>query len=299
VDRAEIERGYERALADGVVVGPTARGLLRLTGEQAVWFLQNTITADVDDLPTATWRESCFLTPKGKLISHFRVGRTDDVLWLDVDPPATELADWFVRYRFRTRVDIEDRTQDALTVIGPAAAAIAAAAHLTVGDSTVAFGDRLGDVHIAELHGEAGIDLECVPAEVLEIFRIEAGVGRFSVDYTTDNLPQEAGLTSVTPIDKGCYVGQETVARIHFRGHINKCVRPLVVRDVEAPVGRTLLRDGAAVGNVTSAAWSPRAGDVAVGMVRVDVAESSELDVEGGGVAVVGALPAGTKVKAS
>jgi folate-binding protein YgfZ len=138
-----------------------------------------------------------------------------------------------------------------------------------------------------------------VPAEILEIFRIEAGVGRFGVDYTTDNLPQEAGLTSVTPIDKGCYVGQETVARIHFRGHINKCVRPLVVRDVEAPVGRTLLRDGAAVGNVTSAAWSPRAGDVAVGMVRVDVAESSELDVEGGGVAVVGALPAGTKVKAS
>jgi folate-binding protein YgfZ len=296
------ERLYEIARADGVVIDRTGRGLLRLFGPQAVWFLQQTITADVDDLAVGAWRESAFLTPKGKLVSHFRVGRTaDDELWLDIDPPANDLADWLVRYRFRTKVEIEDRSTSVATVLGPCASELARDQQIVVTEDAVTFGGMLGDVPVADVHGTLHADaLEAAPQDVFEIVRVEAGVPRFGVDYTTDHLPQEAGLTRVVPIDKGCYVGQETVARIHFRGHVNRVTRPLRldgVADVAAAVGRTLELDGASVGVITSAVRSPRAGDVAIGMVRVEPPEGAELAIEGGGIATVGPVPSGTKVK--
>jgi folate-binding protein YgfZ len=297
----EVGRLYEVARADGVVVDRTGRGLLRLTGPQAVWFLQQTITADVEDLALGAWRESAFLTLKGKLVSHFRVGRTgDDELWLDIDPPANDLADWLVKYRFRTKVEIEDRTTSVTTVVGARAAELAPPGAIAVTDDAVIFGDTLGDVAVADVHGALNHGLESAPPDVLETLRIEAGVPRFGVDYTTDHLPQEAGLTSIVPIDKGCYVGQETVARIHFRGHVNKVARPMRldgVDDVESAAGRELDLNGARVGVITSAARSPRAGDVAIGMVRVEPSEGAAVDVEGGGVAILGPVPAGTKVK--
>ena len=296
----EVERLYEVARADGVAIDRTGRGLLRLTGPQAVWFLQQTITADVDDLPVGTWRESAFLTPKGKVVSHFRVGRTgDDELWLDIDPPANDLADWLVKYRFRTKVEIEDRSTEVTTVLGPRADDLAGAGVVVATADTVVFGDVLGDVAVADVHGKLHHELEPAPVEVLEIVRIEAGVPRFGVDYTTEHLPQEGGLTRVVPIDKGCYVGQETVARIHFRGHVNKVTRALHLDGVDDGVGRGLSLDGQRVGVITSAAQSPRSGDVAIGMVRVEPSEGAELDVDGGGRAVLGPVPEGTKVKTS
>ena len=319
MDRAEVERLYEVARASGVVVDRTsearserggsraqrpdqaARGLLLVTGPQSVWFLQQTITADVEDLEPGRWRESAFLTPKGKLVSHFRVGRAADELWLDVDPPPNDLTDWLVRYRFRTKVEIEDRSTAVATVVGPAAADLAGPGDVVVGEDAVTFGSRFGDVDVADVHGSFHGDLESAPPEVLEIVRIEAGIGRFGLDYTTDHLPQEAGLTSIVPIDKGCYVGQETVARIHFRGHVNRVIRPLRLEGIDPDVapGRALSLDEQRVGTVTSAALSPRTGAVAIGMVRVEPPEGAELEIEGGGTAVLGAVPVGTKVKTS
>ncbi len=308
----EVGRLYEVARTDGVVVDRTGRGLLRLTGPQAVWFLQQTITADVEDLAVGAWRESAFLTSKGKLVSHFRVGRSagrggsgglppiEEELWLDGDPPASDLANWLVKYRFRTKVDIEDRTGPVTTVVGPPATELAPSGEVVITDSSVIFGGTLAGVAIADVHGALHHSLDTAPIDVLEILRIEAGVARFGVDYTTDHLPQEAGLTSIVPIDKGCYVGQETVARIHFRGHVNKVTRPMRLDGVDDPsnaVGHGLSLDGARIGVITSAVRSPRSGDVAIGMVRVEPPEGAEVDVEGGGVAVLGPVPAGTKVK--
>ena len=299
---SEVERLYEVARSDGVVIDRTGRGLLRLTGPQAVWFLQQTITADVEDLAIGAWRESAFLTPKGKLVSHFRVGRSGPAeLWLDIDPPANDLADWLVKYRFRTKVEIEDRSTSVMTVLGPAANDLARAGEVLTTDDAVVFGDVLGDLPVADVHGRLHHDLEVAPTDVFEVARIEAGVPRFGVDYTTDHLPQEGGLTRVVPIDKGCYVGQETVARIHFRGHVNKVTRALTLEGVDPAraAGLALSLDGERVGVITSAAHSARSGDVAIGMVRVEPPEGTELDVDGGGRAILGSVPPGTKVTSS
>jgi folate-binding protein YgfZ len=275
------------------------RGLLLLTGPQRIWFLQQTITADVDDLEPGRWRESCFLTPKGKLVSHFRVGVLCDDVWLDVDPPAEPLADWLARYRFRTKVEVTDRSTTVTTVAGPPAAGLAGDGEVKATDGAVVFGFRLGEVPVAHVHGDPPPGVEATPADDLEVLRIEAGVPRFGVDYTTENLPQEAGLTRLVPVDKGCYVGQETVARIHFRGHVNRVVRPLTLSEVvpAEAVGRSLFLDGDRVGTVTSAAGSPRKGPVGIGMVRVEVPQGAVLEIEGGGTATLGPLPEGTKIK--
>jgi folate-binding protein YgfZ len=300
VSASDVERLYEVAHMRGVVVDRTGRGLLRVTGLQAVWFLQQTITADVDDLPSGAWRESAFLTPKGKLLAHFRVGRVDDDLWLDVDPPHDALVEWLVKYRFRTKVEIEDRSTSVATIVGPAAAELAAPDTVAASGGTIVFGSRLGGVNVADVHGSFHGDLEAAPLDVLEIFRIEAGVGRFGVDYTTDHLPQEAGLTSIVPVDKGCYVGQETVARIHFRGHVNRVVRPLRLVGIEpgAAIGEAVSAGGQRLGAISSAAHSPRNGPVAIGMVRVEPPAGAEVEIEGGGTAILGAVPTGTKIRA-
>jgi folate-binding protein YgfZ len=160
-----------------------------------------------------------------------------------------------------------------------------------VGDA-IAFGHAFGKVSFAVVHGELPLDAEPMPDEELERIRIEAGVPRFGVDYTTDHLPQEAGLTRIVPIDKGCYVGQETVARIHFRGHINKVVRPVML-SAPASVGSAVELDGRKIGTISSVA-----GSSALAMTPVDLPEETEVDVDGR-PAVLGAVPEGTKVKAS
>lgn len=293
---------YERARTEGVVVARADRGLVRLTGPQRVWFLQNTITADVEDAASGTWVESCFLEPKGHVIAHMRVGLAEDEVWLDVDPPAAELVDWFVRYRFRTKVELEDASSGSFTVLGPPAARLAGAGELRAHVDAVIFGDRLGNLPVAEVHAAARPEeiagLETAPDSLYEIFRIEAGVGRFGVDYDSRTLPQEAGLTRVVSVEKGCYVGQEVVARLHFRGHVNKVLRPLTLEGAaDVPVGRALLLDGKPVGKITSAAVSPERGPVALATVRVEPEEGTSLEIEGGGLAVLGPVPAGTKVK--
>jgi folate-binding protein YgfZ len=265
------------------------RGLLKLTGDQRVWFLQQTITADVDDLGSGDVRESAFLTPKGKVISHFYVGVLDDEVYLDIDPPAGALADWLTRYRFRTKVDIVD-------VSGPVAAVLdadlAGAGRIERHGDAIVFGRALGSRVLEIVHGPLPDGVRPLDDEDLERLRIEAGIARFGIDYTTDHLPQEAGLTRIVPIDKGCYVGQETVARIHFRGHVNKVVRPVRLRSAAAP-GDDVSLDGGSIRSITSVA-----GAAALAMVRVEPAEGTEVFVNGER-AILGPLPEGTKVKGS
>jgi folate-binding protein YgfZ len=262
-----------------------------------VWFLQNTITTDVEGVEDEHWIESCFLDPKGHVLAHFRAGFLGDEVWLDTSPDGGPvLADWFVRYRFRTKVEIEPRPARCLTVVGPPAQALAEAGQIVLPGPV--FGDSLGDIAVADAHDTSAPDLPQAPPELYDVLRIEAGVPAFGIDYTTKDLPQEAGLSRVLSVEKGCYVGQETIARIHFRGHINKVVRPLAFLGAEPPPGTKLVFEDKPVGVVTSSVRSPRLGPIGIGMVRVEPTEGAELEIEGGGSAVVGPIPAGTKVKA-
>ncbi|HVL81539.1 MAG TPA: glycine cleavage T C-terminal barrel domain-containing protein [Actinomycetota bacterium] len=292
----ELSAAYRVARDHAVAIDVTGRGLIRLDGDQRVWFLQNTVTADLDAVEQGRWTWSCFLDPKGKVLAHFRTAVDEEQVWLDVDPPATdELASWFTRYRFRTRVEVEDRTGACFALVGPGAPH-PAPGHVTSSSGGVAFGDEVGGLPVTILHTGTAPDLPRAPVELWEVLRVEAGLPRFAVDYGPDTLPQEAGLTSELSVTKGCYVGQEVVARLHFRGHVNRVVRPLELDAVVEP-GRSLLHDGQRVGRISSVVVSPDRGPIGMGMVRVEVPQGSRVEVEGGGTAVVGPVPHGTKTQ--
>jgi tRNA-modifying protein YgfZ len=292
-----LNEAYEAAHVGGVWVArePGLR-LIRLTGPQRVWFLQNTITADVEGVDDGRFVESCFLDPKGRVIAFFRVGFLGDEIWIDANRASAEqLAEWFVKYRFRTKVEIEPVSKPGTIVFG-GQQLVPAGSVARIGDA-VAFGRELAGVPVAFVHGEIEQSVPEGPSELYDVLRVEAGVGEFGVDFGPSDLPQEAGLTRVLSVDKGCYVGQETIARIHFRGHINRVLRMLRFAGEAPEPGRKLFWNEGSVGAVTSALTSPGAGAIGLGMVRVEPPPGAELTVEGGGAATVGPVPEGTKVK--
>jgi folate-binding protein YgfZ len=131
-----------------------------------------------------------------------------------------------------------------------------------------------------------------------EIARVEAGRPEWGLDIDDATIPQEANFDDLHAISytKGCYVGQETVARVHFRGHVNRHLRGLRLTSPDLPPPRTPLTDasGKPVGDVRSAVLSPRLGPIAIGMMRREVAfgDTSAARWEGGEVdATVVALP--------
>ena len=301
-----VDESCEAARTSAVRVDwPQRARLVKLTGPQRIWFLQNTITTDVEGVQDGRWVESFLLEPKGKVFAHFRVAVLGDEVWLETDSDAADLAERLLSMRFRTKVEIEAVDRSRTTVIGPGARRFGGPDEATLDPVSLTFAGTLDDVPVADVYevdaGSIAALAEIPPADplVYEILRIEAAMPAFGVDYGTENLPQEAGLTRAVSVEKGCYIGQETIARIHFRGHINKVVRPLRLQEVDpsSAVGRDLSHEGQKVGRITSAVLSPNRGAIGLGMVSVDAAAGSDLEVDGGGTAAVGPIPAGTKVK--
>ncbi len=119
---------------------------------------------------------------------------------------------------------------------------------------------------------------------VWNVARVEGGRPAFGIDMDENTLPQEANLDTLGAVsfDKGCYTGQETVARIHFRGHVNKNLRGLFA-SAPMPKGATLFdQSGKSVGDVRSTVVSPRLGPIAIAMVRREVVDGQQVIVESG-----------------
>jgi folate-binding protein YgfZ len=127
------------------------------------------------------------------------------------------------------------------------------------------------------------VEAGAMPAglEAWEIARVEAGRPEWGLDLDDSTIPQEANFDELHAISytKGCYVGQETVARVHFRGHVNKHLRGVRAAGVEPPPRGATLHDasGAQVGEIRSAVRSPMLGGIALAMIRREVAPGAAL----------------------
>jgi folate-binding protein YgfZ len=125
---------------------------------------------------------------------------------------------------------------------------------------------------------------EVATAADYEIWRIEHGIPRFGLDITAENLPQETGLVSrAVSFDKGCYTGQEVVARIHYRGQVNRHLRGIrpahPYSGPPVPHGTELTRDGRAVGATASWCSSPRLGPIGLAYVRRELTPGDTVEV--------------------
>jgi tRNA-modifying protein YgfZ len=267
------------------------RGKLALTGSAAKEFLHGQVTQDITGLTPGHGCYAAFLTPKGKMLGDLRVLDTGTELLLDTERVALQaLFNMIRRYSLGYNVELHKRTLECglLSLIGPLADELITRAGATLGaaehDHVAA---ELGGVAVRVIRTDGGVDLlfaagdtEAVRAVLLdagaaeiteaaaEVLRIERGRPRYGVDLDDSMIPQEAGLNQrAVSFTKGCYVGQETVARLHYRGKPNRQLQGLSSAEPLA-VGTELTLEDRVVGMVTSSASSPRHGHIGLALVR-------------------------------
>jgi len=258
------------------------RGKLELTGPQRAWFLHQILTQAFEDIEPGEARDTALITAHGRMVGYMEALATDDALRLHFEPELIEtLPDALQRYVFATQVAIEDVTNDfgLVLVVGPGWDELArtvapdASAHRTLSLGVPAgylwvAKDGVDEVLVALK--EAGVQ-EATEDE-LEALRVERGMARWGRDMTDKTLPPEAGLDDIAVhYDKGCYVGQEAMAKIRFRGKVNRKLRRLRA-DSAITVGSDITLDDSKVGTVTSAA-----GGRALALVRHSVEPGTQV----------------------
>jgi folate-binding protein YgfZ len=274
------------------------RGKLVLEGGEAASFLQGQVTNDVEGLAPGTGCYALLLNHKGKVRFDMRLLRGPDWIWVDCAKGALPVLDHTIRtYGIGRDIRVRDVTDErsVVSVIGPKARA---ALGVEVPDEEHAFVEEDGVLYVAT---DLGVDVigaaaapgvPAVSEEAAELVRIESGRPRFGLDFDGDTIPQEAGLNErAVSFTKGCYVGQETVARLHYKGKPNRHLRGLRLSE-PAERGAELRLGERVVGTLGSAAVSPVHGPIALALVRREAEPGATLAVgDGATTAEVVELP--------
>jgi len=298
-------RAEYSAVRDGAGAGLidlSSRARIEVRGAEAVQFLNGLVTNDVKALAPDAWMEAAFPTPQGRLIASCRVLHRADSFLFDTEAISHErLFKTLERFTLAGDFRVTDRTQESAQlslqgaraaavlgqVLGPQAASVERGRVVTVEWK----GARLSVIratHTAEDgfdlfvdEGEASALWEAlmlagakpVGFDALEILRVEAGVPRYGLDMDETNIVTEAGLDDAVSYTKGCYTGQEIIARIHWRGHVAKRLSGLLFEDTEEVErgAKVFSADGKEIGRITSGALSPRLSQtVALAYVKYD-----------------------------
>jgi folate-binding protein YgfZ len=256
------------------------RDLVTVTGGETFSFLQSLVSQDVDGLADGDVVASLLLTPKGKVDSWFRLVRVGDGAWLDVEAGYGDaLAAALNRFRLRVDADIGRPDQPWGMVAVRDGDAVEPPPGTRVLPVPWGGVDVIGPATALGAVADRGLD-----AETYERARIGAGVPRLGVDLDESTIPQEAWLDrDSVSFTKGCFLGQELVARIDTRGHVNRYLRRVDPRDDRLVLARgsEIEVDGKVVGTVTSAV----AGG-ALGYVRREVTLPAAGTVSGAPVTI-------------
>ncbi|HEX7546225.1 MAG TPA: glycine cleavage T C-terminal barrel domain-containing protein [Gemmatimonadaceae bacterium] len=311
-----VEDEYAALRGGAGLVDRSARLRVLFSGAQAAETLTGLLTNDVSALQPGAGQYAAALTPKGKVIADVRLfARTDDLL-LDTSanagPGFMAMLRKYVNPRLAHFADVSAIVRT-LGLYGPRAHAVLTSALLPEGAAAssvaalrglanyhcLAFEVDEGQVLVARSPDLGGEGFDCfVPVGVAESFwsrlvkahatpvgrdaaeiaRVEAGRPLWGLDMDANTLAQEASLDTLDGISytKGCYTGQETVARVHFRGHVNRHLRGLQSA-LAIPRGAELRAGDKPVGDVRSSVVSPRLGPIALAMLRHEVVSGTEV----------------------
>jgi folate-binding protein YgfZ len=285
---------------------PRAR-LLEVSGSEGAEFLQGQLTNEIEALEPGAGCYTLLLDRKGKIRAELDLLRvaTDQILIHTDADTVDELFKHLDTYRIGRDAEI-GRLEDleVLSLIGPRTAEVLGGAQLGAEHSHRVI--RLAETDVRVVSTRGGADLVCpapaLPAiaaeleaagaeevehDAAEIIRVEAGLPRLGAEMSNDTIPQEAGLNArAVSFDKGCYVGQETVARLHYKGKPNRHLRRLRSEsrlEAGAPVSLGEKR----IGTVGTAVISPAQGPLALAILRREAEPGSEVSVGDGVSATV------------
>jgi folate-binding protein YgfZ len=309
----ELDAQYRQLREECGLVEETDRGFLVVKGPEAAEYLQGQLTNDIEAVEPGDGAYAALLDRKGHMQADMRVLRPGEEpeLLLDLEPEGLEAARRHLQmYKIGREVDVNDEseTHSLISLIGPRAVEIAGTAALpgnacettTIGGAQcVAVGTGAGIDLIFAAAKREGVREALLTAgavevspEAAEILRIESGRPRFGAEMGTATMPAEAGIVEqAVSFTKGCYIGQETVARLHYKGKPNRHLRGLRF-SAPAQRGATLRLGEKEVGSVGSAAVSPALGPVGLAILRREAEPGATLAVgEDGVTAEVVALP--------
>ena len=327
----ELDAQYRQLREECGLVDRSDRGKLLVTGAEAAEYLQGQLTNDIEGLGVGEGCYAALLDRKGHMQADMRVlncsgalyvgiggikrtgSEGGQELWLDTEPePLAAVRKHLETYKIGRDVEVEDVTagRAILSLIGPRSAEVAgspplpqhASVELTVaGSECLAVGAALGiDLIAASEDAErlraALLDAGAaeVAPEAAEILRIETGTPRFGAEMDSSTMPAEAGIVeAAVDFEKGCYIGQETVARLHYMGKPNRHLRGLRL-GAPAPAGTALRLGDREVGRLGGSCVSPAHGPIALAILRREAEPGAELAVgEDGVTARVVDLPFG------
>lgn len=312
---------YE-ALTAGVGVAELERTLIEVSGKDRTHFLHSFCTADIKKLAAGRACEAFVTNHQGKIVGHVLVLNLDDSLLIDtVGGQADGLIAHFDRFVISEDVAFKDMsaTKSDLLISGADAVALlerlssqTPPAEMMAHTSAVIAGHKALIVRV-EYAGPMSFFLQIDSSHAAEVFaaaeqagarrcdhnavemaRIEAGVPLFGREITEDNLPQEINRDAkAISFTKGCYLGQETVARIDALGHVNRVLAGLRFQDHAIPEpGTALTHDGKEIGRITSAAWSPKlSAPLSLALIRRTYSKPGETITTPIGPAEVVTLP--------
>ncbi len=304
-----------RALLEGCgLLDRSDRGKLALSGAGAVEFLNGQVTNELTTLAPGDGCYAAFLTHKGKMLGDLRIlavgearARTPSELLLDTERSALQaLFDMIRRFKVGYEVELHKRTLERglLSLIGPdGASGRRRPAALARAPSTPTSTSTIDGIAALAIRTDVGVDLLCDAADTeplaaalrergavpvgepaAECLRIEHGRPRYGIDLDDTVIPQEAGLNErAVSFTKGCYVGQETVARLFYKGKPNRHLRGLRLSE-PASTGDELRLGERVVGHLGSVTVSPRLGPIALALVRREAEPGSTVAVGEHGV---------------
>ncbi|HEX2371464.1 MAG TPA: glycine cleavage T C-terminal barrel domain-containing protein [Solirubrobacterales bacterium] len=302
--KVELDGQY-RALRDlAGLVDRSERAKLVVTGSESVDYLQGQISNDVEAVAVGGGCYAALLDRKGHMRADLRVLRVaDDEMWLDTEPIAGSAVQRHLEmYKIGRDVEIADEAADLaiVSVIGPAAAELTGAGPLTPeyahreiaiegARARVVATDVGIDLIIAATDAEpvrrALVEAGAVEVSeaAAEILRVESGRPRFGAEMSEATIPAEAGIDErAVSFTKGCYIGQETVARLHYKGKPNRHLRGLRL-DAPASSGEAIGLGDREVGKVGTACVSPALGPIALAIVRREAEPGARVTVGGSG----------------
>ncbi len=310
----ELDAQYRQLREECGLLDRSNRGKLLFTGPDAAEYLQGQLTNDIEALESGDGCYSALLDRKGHMQADMRVLRVaPEEIWIDTEPEALEAARRHLQtYKIGREVEVADVSEERalLSLIGPRSAEIATTpplpphrcARVTAhGAECLAVGTRDG-IDLVVTAGDAGRLREALIAagapdvteEAAEILRIETGTPRFGAEMGPQTMPAEAGIVeAAVSFEKGCYIGQEPVARLHYKGRPNRRLRGLRL-SAPAAAGEALRLGEKEVGSVGSSCLSPALGPIGLAIVRREAEPGDELAVgEDGVTARVVDLPFG------
>lgn len=307
---SDVKTEYQSLVQGAALLERSPLGRFRLSGRDALDLLNRLTTNKVDVLPEGAGAGTVLATNKGRVIDLLHLFATSEGLLMLTSPEMrARVVEWLDTYTFAEDITVEDVTESTamLGLLGPDSPALLArlgqtpalerygCAALTIGgvQTTVLRTDPLGapDYDLVVPATQAEAVWQALTAEgatpvgeaAFNAARIEAGVPRFGCEMNEEVNPWEAGLSAYIHFSKGCYTGQEVILRLYNYDRVQRQLARLRFSQPGVPNGANVMKDGKAVGLVTSSIAHPHTGEsIGLGLVRKAVAaEGSVVEVVG------------------